>query len=209
MKRILTAVLAFCLIVPVVGAQNYEKALNRAAKKEYKTKLKEFKKGKWEAYGTTRSLEVCLLSHFDKLQKLGEDGREIMGSATRFKSKNIGHQMAISNACVLYAGQAGSSLQGRVVSDMAGNGSDPTAEFDHFYAAYERLVEKEIKGELQESFSVIRPYGDGTFEMQTFFIVSETAASKARIRAFEEAARESAAAQAYADKVSSFVKEGF
>ena len=209
MKKILTAVLAFCLIVTVVGAQNYEKALNKAAKKEYKTKLKEFKKGKWEAYGTTRSLEVCLLSHFDKLQKLGEDGREIMGSATRFKSKNIGHQMAISNACVLYAGQAGSSLQGRVVSDMAGNGSDPTAEFDHFYAAYERLVEKEIKGELQESFSVIRPYGDGTFEMQTFFIVSETAASKARIRAFEEAARESAAAQAYADKVSSFVKEGF
>lgn len=209
MKKILSVLLALCIIVPVASAQNYEKALAKAAKKEYKAKLKEFKKGKWEAYGTTRTLEVCLLAHFDKLQKLGEDGREIMGSATRFKSKNIGHQMSISNACVLYAGQAGSSLKGRVVSDMAGNASDPTAEFDHFYAAYERLVEKEIKGELQESFSVIRPYGDGTYEMQTFFIVSESAASKARIRAFEEAARESAAAQAYANQVSDFVKEGF
>ena len=140
---------------------------------------------------------------------MGEDAREIVGIASSFTSKNVGHQMAINNACITYAQQAGSSVKGRIASDMAGDGIDADAEFDHFYAAYERLVEKEIKGEMQESFSIIREKEDGTFEMQTFFIVSEKAASKARIRAMENAAKESAAAQKYAEKVSEFVREGF
>ena len=70
-------------------------------------------------------------------------------------------------------------------------------------------MQKEINGELQESFSVIKENKDGTFEMQTFFIVSESAATRARIRAYENAAKESAAAQKYAQKVSEFVREGF
>ncbi|MBD5326344.1 MAG: hypothetical protein HDS04_06670, partial [Bacteroides sp.] len=142
---------------------------------------------------------------------LGEDAHEVVGVASRFKSKNVGHQQAINNACITYAQQAGSNLKGRVVSDMAANGDDTSAEFDHFYAAYERLVEKEIKGELVESYSIIRniDYRAGEYEMQTYFIVNESAATRARIRAMENALKESEAAQHYAQKVSDFVKEGF
>ena len=68
---------------------------------------------------------------------------------------------------------------------------------------------KEINGELQESFSVIKENKDGTFEMQTFFIINESAATRARIRAYENALKESEAAQKYAQKVSDFVREGF
>ena len=117
--------------------------------------------------------------------------------------------MAINNACLTYAQSAGSYIKGRVMSDMAGDGVDVEGEMDNFYAAYERLVEKEIRGEMDESYSIIRENGDGTFEMQTYFIVNESAASKARIRAMEEAAKESAAAQKYATQISEFVKEGF
>lgn len=70
-------------------------------------------------------------------------------------------------------------------------------------------MQKELNGELQESFSVIRSNNDGSYEMQTFFIVSESAATRARIRAYENAAKESAAAQKYAKEVSDFVREGF
>ena len=70
-------------------------------------------------------------------------------------------------------------------------------------------MQKELNGELQESFSVIRSNKDGSYEMQTFFVVSENAATRARIRAYENAAKESAAAQKYAKKVSDFVREGF
>ncbi|MCK8621999.1 hypothetical protein [Prevotella sp. E13-27] len=207
MKKIMMLLMAFCLIVPTMNAQN--KALEKARKKEFQTKMKEFKKEKWQLFGTTRTFEVALLSHYDKLNSLGDDGAEIMGVATKVKSKNLGHQMAVNNACLTYAQQAGSHLKGRVVSDMSGNATDTEGEFDKFYAAYERLVEKEIRGELKESFTIIRTNDDGTYEMQSYFIVDEKAASSARIRALEDAARESEMAQKYAKKVSDFVREGF
>ncbi len=199
--------MALCMVVPAVNAQN-SKALNKALKKEYKTKMKEFKKDSWKLYGSSRSLDVVLLKHYEKLNQEGEENYEVVGTCSKFKSKNVGHQTSINNACNIYARQAGSQVKGRIVSDLAGS-DDVSAEFDHFYAAYETLVEKEIKGELQESFSVIRENGDGTYEMQTFFVVSESAATRARIRAMENAAKESAAAQKYAEKVSEFVREGF
>lgn len=183
--------------------------LEKKLKKEYKNKLKELKKQKWEIYGSSKTLDVALLTHYDKLAKGGEDAYEVVGTATKFKSKNIGHQTAINNACNIYARQAGSHVKGRVVSDMGANSDSIANEFDHFYAAYQSIIEKEIKGEMQESFSIIRPNGDGSYEMQSFFIINEDAALKARVRAFEMAAKESAAAQKYAEKVSNFVKEGF
>ena len=202
-------ILAVILMVPAVEAEN--KQLQKALKKEYKAKMKEYKKEKWKLFGSSRTLEVALLQHYDQLNSLGEDAHEVVGIASRFKSKNVGHQQAINNACITYAQQAGSHLKGRVVSDIAANGDDTSAEFDHFYAAYERLVEKEIKGEMSESYSIIRCIDPktGEYEMQTYFIVNESAATRARIRAIENSLKESEAAQRYAQKVSDFVKEGF
>lgn len=208
MKKIIMFLMAFSLMMPVVNAQN-SKALTKALKKEYRTKMKEFKKGGWKLYGSTRSLDVALLTHYEKLAKEGDETYEIMGNCSQFKSKNVGHQTCVNNAANLYAQQAGRQVKGRIVSDIAGNADDVAAEFDHFYAAYESLVQKEINGELQESFSVIKENKDGTFEMQTFFVVSESAATRARIRAYENALKESEAAQKYAQKVSDFVRKGF
>lgn len=195
------------LVMPMAVAQN--KLLEKAQKKEYKAKIKEFKKERWKLYGSSRTIEVALLTHYDKLRQLGENGYEVMGEASSFKSKNVGKQMSINNACNIYARNAGSHVKGRVVSDLAGDANNTDAEFEHFYAAYETLVEKEIKGEMQESFSVIKDNKNGTFSMQTFFIINEDAAVKARIRAMENALKESEAAQKYAKKVSDFVREGF
>lgn len=208
MKKIIIMLLAMFMLVPVTtNAQN--KALEKALKKEYKTKMREYKKEGWKVFGTSRSLEVALLTHYDKLTTLGENGYEVVGICARYKSNNVGHQAAINNACNTYARNAGSAVKGRVVSDMASNGDDTSSEFDHFYAAYETLVEKEIKGELQESYSIYKVLGNGEKTMQTYFIVNEDAATKARIRAYENALKESEAAQKYADKVSQFVREGF
>ena len=207
MKKVITILLMLALVMPAAVAQN--KLLLKAQKKEYKAKIKEFKKEGWKLYGSSRTIEVTLLTHYDKLQQLGENGYEVMGEASSFKSKNVGKQMSINNACNIYSRNAGSHVKGRVVSDLAGDVNNTDAEFEHFYAAYETLVEKEIKGEMQESFSVIKDNKDGTYSMQTFFIINEDAAVKARIRAMENAMKESEAAQKYAKKVSDFVREGF
>ncbi len=181
--------------------------LSKALKKEYKTKMKELKKGKWEIFGSSRSLEVALLNHYEKLNKGGENVSEIVGIASAFKSKNIGRQIAANNACTIYASQAGSLIKGRVVSDMGADADNLTVEFDHFYAAYERAIEKEIKGEIKESFSIIRNNNDGSFEMQSFFLFNEEAAHNARLKAFENAAKESIAAQKYAEIISKYINE--
>lgn len=208
MKRIIMLLMAMALIMPSAIAQN-NKALEKELKKEYKNRIKTLNKEGWKLYGSSRSIEVALLTHYDKLGKLGERGREVMGEASKFKSKNVGKQTAINNACNTYAREAGSHVRGRIVSDMASMAENVAGEFDHFYAAYETTVEKEIKGELQESYSVIKDNGDGTFAMQVYFIVDEDAATRARIRSMENAFKESEAAQKYASKVSEFVKEGF
>lgn len=205
MKKILIVLMALVMIVPAY-AEN--KALEKARKKELKTKLKEYKKNKWEVMGS-HTLEVALATHYDRLNQLGEDGHEVEGVSTSTKSKNTGKQMAINNAAITYAQEAGSTLKGRVVADIKGNGADAIGEFENFYAAYERLVEKEIKGELEPSFTIIRPNSDGTFEIRSYFIVSESNAAKARQRALEGAFKESQIAEEHAEQISSFVREGF
>lgn len=207
MKKAITLLLAMALLVPVcVEAGN--KDLEKARKKELKAKLKEYKKGNWEIMGS-HTLEYALAKHYDRLNQLGDDGHEVEGVSTATKSKNTGKQIAINSAAINYAQEAGSSLQGRVIADMNANGVDPSGEFDNFYAAYERLVEREIKGELEPSYTIIHNNGDGTYEIRAYFIVAESQAAKARQRALEEALQNSEAAQRYAGKISDFVSAGF
>ena len=207
MKKIIVALLAVIMLVPAY-ADAANKQLEKARKKELSQKLKEYKKGKWEVLGS-RTLEYSLANHYDRLNTLGEDGHEVEGISTKTKSKNTGKQSAINNAVITYAQEAGSTLQGRVVSDMNANGVDPAGEFDNFYAAYERLVEKEIRGEMEPSYTIIRTNPDGTYEIRTYFIIAESAASKARMRALEEALKNSEAAQKYGAKITEFVQQGF
>lgn len=70
MKKIIIFLLAVFLVLPAVEAQN--KALAKAQKKEYKQKMKEYKKGKWQLFASSRSLEVALLTHYEKLNALGK-----------------------------------------------------------------------------------------------------------------------------------------
>ena len=116
MKNFLIMLLAFCLMTPAINAQNKE--LQKQQKKEYKKKMKEYKAEGWKLFGSTRSLDVALLTHYDKLNTLGDDAIEIVGIASKFQSKNVGKQMAINNACITYAQTAGSVVKGRIVSDL-------------------------------------------------------------------------------------------
>ncbi len=207
MKKIIMGLLALALLLPAYS-EAANKQLEKARKKELSTKMKEYKKGKWEILGS-RTLEFSLANHYDKLNTLGEDGHEVEGISTSTKSKNTGKQAAINNAVITYAQEAGSTLKGRVISDLNANGVETAGEFDNFYAAYERLVEKEIRNEMQPSYTIIRTNPDKTYEIRTYFIVSEVAASRARMRALEEAMKASEAAQKHAAKISEFVKQGF
>lgn len=211
MKKMILAMVAvvICSLSFECNAQN-NRALEKARKKEYKEKMKTYKKGGWEIFGSSRTLDVALLTHYEALTK---EGVHEIPANTESGSKNIGRDKLLMNACTYYAREAGQTVKGRIVEDMGSNITpEEAAEFEHFYEAFESAVEKEIKGELKLSYTVYREVkkGEGTiFEFEAIFLVDEDAATQARIRAFENAARESEVAQKYAEKVSDFIKKGF
>lgn len=206
MKKIITLLLALCLLIPS-AAFAANKQLQKAQKKELKEKMKVYNKEGWKLFGSSRTMEVALLKHYDKLNELGDDGYEVVGFASRFRAKNLGKQMAANSAAIDYAQRAGSKVRGLTDTDMFASGSDAADEYEHFHAAYERQVQMEIGNVLEESYSVIHDNGDGTFELQTFYIVRENEAAKARRRAFENAKKESQLGQETADKISKFISE--
>ena len=192
---------AFMLSVVPATAQE----LSKSGKKALKAKVKEFNKEGWKIFGSTSTLDYALERHMIKMQS--EDAIGVPGIASSFKSKNVGKQMALNSAMTNYASMMDSEIKGKVVSDMQGDGEFSETEFEKFYAAFKRSVQTTIKDELKESFSIIRDKGNGTSEMQTFFIVDKHAASQARVRALEQAGKESVAAQLYAKVVQKFIEE--
>ena len=202
MKKIIMFLMAaFMLSVVPVTAQE----LSKSGKKALKAKVKEFKKQGWQIFGSTSTIDLALEKHMLKLQS--DDAIEVPGTASSFKSKNVGKQMALNSAMTYYASMMDSEIKGKVVSDMQGDGEFSETEFEKFYAAFKRSVQTTIKDELKESFSIIRDKGNGTYEMQSFYIVDKKAASKARMRAIEQAGKESVAAQLYAKVVQKFIEE--
>lgn len=206
MKKIIAFVLAMMLVIPGAMAADQAKQLKKAKEKERKEVLKNLKNGKWELLGSSRSMEVALLQHWQDLDALGADGHEVVGTSTRSKSKNIGQQMATNNAVINYAQECTSTVEGQIINDFAGSGVDVTKEFENLFGAYRRQVEKELNGELKHSFSLVRINPEGDFEVQSFFIVNEGQASKKRIQALKNAMAESEVAAEHAQKVSDFIQ---
>lgn len=208
MKKVIAIVLAALMAAPVSFAELSPKEIKQV-ERQSKNKEKVLSKAGWEIFGTSLSLVDALKKHNTKLAELGEDGMEVYGVSSKSKSKNVGVQMAINNACITYAQQQGSDLRGRMGTEVNANVDNTAEEMDKFYAAYERTVEKEIRGEMQPSYQLIRTSPDGTYEIEVYYIVSESAASKARIRALQNSLQESEAAQKHAEKISEYVQAGF
>lgn len=205
MKKIITFLMALCLLAPVAVAQQalsskQEKLCNKNAK----DRAKQLKKDGYDVMGSL-PLQDALYKHYAKME-LG--ATEQMGNG-HSKSKNNGRQMCLTSAMAEYASKAVSQVKGRSVTDAYGNQIDTEndPEFDRFYAAYERLTQKEIKGELQESFTVIRQNPDGSYDFQMYLLVDENKAAARRQKAMKDAVAESGLAQDYAKQVSDFINE--
>lgn len=204
MKKILMLLMALCLIAPTTMAQSLTPKQEKLCNKNAKDRAKELKKQGFEIMGTL-PLQDALYKHFAKME-LG--ATEQIGNG-HSKSMNNGRQMCLTNAMSEYASKAASQIKGRSVTDAYGNEVDTEndPEFARFYAAYERLTQKEIKGELQESFTLVRKNADGSSDFRMFFLVDENKALSRRQKAMKDAIEESNFAQNYAKQVSEFINE--
>jgi len=209
--KIFTPVLAALFVLAAIPQNVYsqsDKKFNKEMEKVYQKTTKELKKQGWKVSGTSLTLEASMMKHLRALNS-DDKNKELVTEVSMCKSANVCKANALNNALVEYANNAGSYIRGRVTSDMFNNASASVPEeFDHFYAAYERLVQTEVKGEVEFSFAVEKPNGDGK-TYRAYFIINEEKAGKARIRAIQRAAQETKIAQEYAEQVSNFVNEGF
>ena len=185
-----------------------DRKYNKTMEKVYKQKTKDLQKEGWRVSGSSLTLEAAIMKHLRQLSS-DENNREMIVEVTMCNSINVCKANALNNALREYADNASSYIRGRVVTDMFNNASATVPEeFDKFYAAYERLVSAEIKGELQFIFALEKENKQGK-SYQAWYIVNESTAHKARLRAMQQAAAESKLAQEYANQVSNFVQEGF
>ena len=205
MKRLILLSLALLIGSTMNGLFAQSKQLQKARDKQAKEKIKFYEKGGWKIDGSTKTLKVALLEHYEKLNT-DPNSREIVGSVTGCSSRNVCQNQALNNAMVKYAQEASSYVRGRVTSEV---GNQAGNELDNFYSAYERLVGSKISGELKLSLLIYKESNDGKKEYDAIYIVNEENASKMRVKAMEDAMKESQVAQEHATKISEFVKEGF
>ena len=187
-------------------SEPYSKEAVKKRRKMARSKIKELKKDGWKIDGS-KTLEIALSDHYDKLEV--ENSQELVSDAT-CKSIGVCKEKMFDDACRNYASYANSFVKGRVTSDKNTDQSDlkANAEFDKMYAAYERLVAKNIKGEVKPSLTIYKE-NEGIKQYRTFYVVNEDEAAKARLNAIKQASEETKVAQEYAKKISDFVNEGF
>ena len=195
----------FCSFTTNFYAQS-DRKYNRTMEKDYKKSIKELKKTGWTVSGTSLTLDAAMMK-YQRMLNSDIQNRELVAEVTMCYSSCESH--GLNKAMNKYAQNAGSYIRGRITSDMFNNSSAETLEeFDKFYAAYERLVQAEVKGELEFSFAIEKPNGAGK-SYRAYYIVNEEKAAKARLRAMQRAFEETKVAQQYAKQVSDFVQEAF
>ena len=180
--------------------------LEKAEARQGKVVLDDLKKGGWEMNDISRSMELAVLKHQEKLK---DPKNQPVSATVTCKIMSNCDLVARTEASRKYAQQAASFLRERIVGDNHLDQGDLGSEFAKLYSGYEILVQKEINGEVIPSFDVVRRGQNGVNEYKAFFIINEERASAARIKALELAFKETEAAQKYANQIAEFVKEGF
>ena len=199
MKRLLNiAVASLVALTPLCGQTKAEfrNAKNDAASAARSLKREGFKTIE---LGDPSSL---LERYFLKVQS---GCQQIVGTAEDCITLNLAKTTALANAANEYATLDGGVVRGRIVSSTSSMSGE---QLDNVVASYERLVQKEIKGELIPYVTCVRTRKD-RYSVRIYCLVDADEASKARRRALELALEEQSLVQAYGSLVSDWIDEGF
>ncbi len=201
MKKILSLLMCSLLFSGIVCAQSKQEI--KSIEKVAKAQAKQLTKEGWKLL-ESGTLEAVLKAHLLK-QKTG-DVEEIVGTANKMRSINLGKTTARNNAMNEYAESAKSMIRGRITTDLRDIDEN---QVENLVSGYERLVLKEINGEVKSAYTLYKENKDGKYDVRGYFLVDLESASKARKRAMELALEESELAHKYGNEISNFIDEGF
>lgn len=180
MKKIIMLLMALCLAMPTMYAELSNKEI-KANEKMAKNRAKDLKKKGYDIMGSL-PLEAALLKHYNKVAEF--NFQEFEGNSTRTKSKSNGRTMAQTDALRNYATAMQTDIAGK--NKLLADAGIPEAERENLSTAFITETQAQVRGELQESYSLIKDNGDGTYEIQIMYVLNPEAASNAKARAIEK-----------------------
>ena len=199
MKKI--ALIASMMLMAAMPAIGQTKSELKAARKEAKAAAKLLKRDGFkpiELGDAQTRLEKYFL-------KVNAGCAQVIGVAENCMSTNLAQVTALSNAANQYAMLAGGDVRGRIVSSTT---SLTGQQVDNIVSSFERLVEKDIRGELVPYITALRN-DKGNIAARAYCIVDMDAAYQLRRRALEIALEEQSLAEQYGSRVSEWIDAGF
>lgn len=149
-------------------AQNKD-PMQKELSREYKRKLKEYKKGGWIVVGN-RSIQVTLLKYFERLNE-DDSLIPIEGTSSNCKSLNVCKQAALNNAQNEYTRLVSGKIVGAFGSIIKSNANRPQEEIDKMVGGLTNEVEADVAGVLEPQYSVYREK-NGLKEYKTLFFIN-------------------------------------
>lgn len=199
MKKALTMMIAALLALAPVFGQN--RADLKSAKKDAASAAKMLKREGFKPV-ELGDIKTRLEKYFIKVNA---GCTQVIGVADNCMSTNLAQVTALSNAATQYAMLAGGDVRGRIVSSTT---SLTGQQVDNIVSSFERLVEKDIRGELVPYVTAVREK-KGRITARVYCIVDIDAAAQLRRRALEIALEEQSLAERYGSMVSNWIDEGF
>lgn len=174
---------------------------------ELNEKLQQLEQAGWQVHGSTRTLRGKLSEHYAKMDA-NPDFYEVIGTSSGCRSATVCRASAFNAACVEMATRMGQDLKGKAMRDMGvDEGTEVPAEYNRFQEACISKFQGAIKGELEESFTLIRKGDDGVNSYEIYYLVDKQSARKKRSQAIRDALEESNLHQEYAKSVEKFIND--
>ena len=199
MKKL--AMILMALLVAFAPVYGQTKSDINTARKEASAAAKALKRDGFKAI-ELGDIKTRLEKYF---LKVNAGCAQVIGVAENCMSTNLAQVTALANAANQYALLAGGDVRGRILSST---NSLSGQQVDNIVSSFERLVEKDIRGELVPYITAVREKR-GRYAVKAYCIVDIDAAYQVRRRAMEIALEEQALAEQYGSMVSAWIDEGF
>lgn len=176
-------------------------AQNKRDFKSAKLRSKELVKEGWKVEGAS-TLSVALA----RIESQKEGKELLIGSSYDTKKLNLAKAKARNNAINEYAEYGKTTVKGRINTQLSDIDEE---EADNLVEAFQRMVVRELEGEISVPALVLYRERNGSYDVQCFYLIDEARAAKVRANAMKKAIEEAKIAQDFGKTVSDFVNEGF
>ena len=206
-QTLLTVALTVFAIALLTSCGSSKKASSVTYTRAYELneKLQQLEQSGWQIHGSTRTLRGKLSEHYAKMDA-NPDLYEVIGTSTGCRSVTVCRAAALNAASVEMAAKMGQDLRGKAMRDMGvDEGAEMPAEYNRFQEACISKFQGAIKGELEESFALIRKGMDGLNSYEIYYLVDKQSARKKRSQAIKDALEASNLRNDYAKSVEKFI----